>query len=97
MFSCEALMTRIVLILQEIGLAPGFVREVVDVWEAWEGREAAPLKLRQLMLNLRIDVNRLYKIGARPQEKPKVKEFKDIRLDRMFVTGSSTSADADSG
>lgn len=64
-----------------IELAPGFVREVVEVWEAWEGREAAPMKLQQLMLNLRIDVHRLYKIGVRPQEKPKVKEFRDARLD----------------
>jgi len=80
MFSCEALMTRIVLILQEIGLAPGFVREVVEVWDAWEGRESAPLKLQQLMLNLRIDVHRLYKIGVRPQEKPKIPVYTDTRL-----------------
>ena len=63
-----------------IELAPGFVREVVEVWEAWEGREAAPLKLQQLMLNLRIDVHRLYKIGVRPQEKPKTPVYTDTRL-----------------
>ncbi len=66
--------------LNEIELAPGFVREVVEVWEAWEGREAAPLKLQQLMLNLRIDVHRLYKIGVRPQEKPKIPVYTDTRL-----------------
>jgi len=70
-------------------LAPGFVREVVEVWEAWEGRQSAPLKLQQLMLNLRIDVHRLYKIGVRPQEKPKVREFRDIRLDRMNYSGTA--------
>jgi hypothetical protein len=66
--------------LDYIELAPGFVREVVEVWEAWEGREAAPLKLQQLMLNLRIDVHRLYKIGVRPQEKPKIPVYTDTRL-----------------
>jgi len=75
--------------LNEIELAPGFVREVVEVWEAWEGRQSAPLKLQQLMLNLRIDVHRLYKIGVRPQEKPKVREFRDIRLDRMNYSGTA--------
>jgi hypothetical protein len=56
------------------------VREVVEVWEAWEGRVAAPLKLQQLMLNLRIDVHRLYKIGVRLQEKPKFPVYTDTRL-----------------
>lgn len=65
----------------DIELAPGFVREVVEVWDTWEGRKSAPLKLQQLMLNLRIDVHRLYKIGVRPQEKPKIPVFTDTRLD----------------
>jgi len=67
--------------LDYIELAPGFVREVVDAWEAWEGREAAPMRLQQLMLNLRIDVHRLYKMGVRPQEKPRILQFKDTKLD----------------
>jgi hypothetical protein len=83
MFYHAILVTRIVLRIEEIGLAPGFVREVVEVWDAWEGRKSTPLKLQQLMLNLRIDVNRLYKIGVRPQEKPKTPQFKDVRLDRI--------------
>ena len=66
--------------LNEIELAPGFVREVVAAWEAWEGKETAPMKLQQLMLNLRIDVHRLYKTGARPQEKPKIPVYTDTRL-----------------
>ncbi len=66
--------------LNEIGLAPGFVREVVAAWEAWEGKETAPMKLQQLMLNLRIDVHRLYKIGVRPQEKPKIRVYTDTKL-----------------
>ena len=66
--------------MDEIGLAPGFVREVVAAWEAWEGRTSAPLKLQQLMLNLRIDVYRLYKIGVHPQEKPKNPVYNDTKL-----------------
>ncbi len=62
-----------------IELAPGFVREVVEVWEAWDGKENAPMKLQQLMLNLRIDVHRLYKIGVRPQ-KPRIPVYTDTRL-----------------
>ena len=73
-------MTRILLRIEEIGLAPGFVREVVAAWEAWEGKETAPMKLQQLMLNLRIDVHRLYKIGVYPQEKPKIPVYTDTKL-----------------
>ena len=67
MFSHAVLVTRIVSRIEEIGLAPGFVREVVAVWEAWEGKENAPMKLRQLMLNLRIEVNRRYNPNSYPQ------------------------------
>ena len=80
MFSDVVSVTRIALRIEEIGLAPGFVREVVEVWDAWEGRNSPPLKLQQLMLNLRIDVHRLYKIGVRPQEKPKIPVYTDTRL-----------------
>ena len=66
--------------LEYIGLAPGFAKEVVDVYEAWEGREAAPMKLQQLMLNLRIEVAKRYKGYTRPQEKPKIPVFRDTRL-----------------
>ena len=67
-------------VLDDIGLAPGFAREVVEAWDKWEGRTSAPLRLQQLMLNLRIDVNKLYRIGVWPQEKPKPKEYRDTRL-----------------
>ena len=70
----------IVWVLDEIGLAPGFAREVVEAWEAWDGKDGAPMKLQQLMLNLRIDVYRLYKIGIRPQEKPKIPVYTDTKL-----------------
>jgi hypothetical protein len=66
--------------LDEIGLAPGFVREAVDVWEAWEGRAAAPIRLQQLMLNLQIEVARRYKGYSRPPEKTKIPVYTDTRL-----------------
>ncbi len=44
----------IVLDLEYIRLAPGFVREVLDVYETWEGREATPMKVKELMMVLQI-------------------------------------------
>ena len=69
--------------LEYIELAPGFVREVVDVYEEWEGREAVPMKIQELMMVLRIEVSRLYKRDLRPQEsdQPKIRILKDTRLD----------------
>ena len=46
--------------LEYIELAPGFVREVVDVYDAWEGRESVPMKIQELMMVLRIEVSRLH-------------------------------------
>ena len=73
MFSREVLVTRIALGLEYIGLAPGFVREVVDAYEAWEGKEAMPWKIKELMLNLRIEVHRRYRAYADPQESERQK------------------------
>ena len=69
--------------LEYIELAPGFVREVVDVYEEWEGREAVPMKIQELMMVLRIEVSRFYKTDVRPQEsdRPKIGILKDTRLD----------------
>ncbi len=66
--------------LEYIGLAPGFVREVLDVYEAWEGKESVPMKVKELMLIFRIEVSRRYKPYV-PPEKPKIKMFRDTRLD----------------
>jgi len=46
---------------QYIQLAPGFVREVLEVYDSWDGREHVPFKLRDLMMVLRIEVSRHYK------------------------------------
>jgi hypothetical protein len=58
------------------------VREVVDIYEAWEGKEAAPMKVKELMMVLQIEVSRLYKLDDRPQESenPKNRQLKDTRL-----------------
>ena len=68
--------------LEYIGLAPGFVREVVDVYYEWEGRETVPMKIKELMMVLQIEVDKLYKpnVPAQESEKPKIKIFKDARL-----------------
>jgi hypothetical protein len=76
---------RIDLGLEYIELAPGFVREVVDVYDKWEGKENVPMKAQELMMVLEIEVSRLYKLDIRSQEpeKPKVriKILRDTRLD----------------
>jgi hypothetical protein len=64
--------------LEYIGLAPGFVREVLDVYEAWEGKESVPMKVKELMLIFRIEVRKRY--DPYVPEKPKPKIFRDTRL-----------------
>ena len=68
--------------LEYIWLAPGFVREVLDVYEAWDGRDAVPLKVKELMMVLRIEVSRRYKVEVRPKdiEISKAPELKDTKL-----------------
>jgi hypothetical protein len=66
--------------LEYIGLAPGFVREVVEVYDAWKGKDSVPMKVQELMMVLRIEVSRRYDVDASPQEKPKLKIFRDTRL-----------------
>jgi len=63
-------------------LAPGFAKEVVEVYYEWEGREAVPMKIKELMMVLQIEVDKLYKpnVPAREFEKPRIKIFKDARL-----------------
>ncbi|TMI17468.1 hypothetical protein E6H33_02405 [Candidatus Bathyarchaeota archaeon] len=48
--------------LEYIMLAPGFVREVLDACEGWEGKDAMPMKLQELMMVLQIEADtRRYK------------------------------------
>ena len=43
-----------------IQLAPGYVREAVDSYDNWDGREHVPSKLKELMMVLRIEVSIRY-------------------------------------
>jgi hypothetical protein len=81
--SCETnIDDQIVLGLEYIWLAPGFVREVVDIYYAWEGKDGVPMKIQELMMVLQIEVDRRYKPHLPPQEtqKPKIKILRDTRL-----------------
>jgi hypothetical protein len=73
---------RIALGLEYIELAPGFVKEVIDVYDRWEGREAVPMKVQELVMVLRIEVSRLYKVddSSQESEKPKIMNLIDTRL-----------------
>jgi hypothetical protein len=55
------------LVLEYVGLAPGLAREVLEIYEAWEGKEALPWKVKELMLVLQIEVNRRYNPNSYPQ------------------------------
>ena len=68
--------------LDYVRLAPGFAREVLDIYENWEGKETAPTKLRELMMVIEIEVNKLYDPGgwARVVAVPKPPKPKDTKL-----------------
>ena len=63
-------------------MAPGFVREVLEVYEDWEGKEAVPMKVKELMMVLRIEVSKRYTPNAHRQvaAMPKVPELRDTKL-----------------
>ena len=43
--------------LEYIMLASGFVREVLDACEGWEGKDVMPMKLQELMMVLQIETD----------------------------------------
>ncbi len=69
--------------LDYIELAPGFVKDVLRVYDEWEGRDTLPWKMRELIMVLQIEVNRLYRPGefARIAAMPKEPEYKDTKLE----------------
>lgn len=69
--------------LEYIWLAPGFAKEVLEVFESWEGKDSVPMKIKELMMVLRIEVSRHYTLDAFTQAAamPRVPEFRDTRLD----------------
>jgi len=44
-----------------IRLLPRFVQEVLDAYENWNGKADVPMKLRELMMVLEIEVSHRYK------------------------------------
>ncbi len=41
--------------LDYVRLAPGFAREVLEVYENWEGKESVPMKVKELMMVIEIE------------------------------------------
>ena len=68
--------------LDYVRLAPGFAREVLEIYESWEGKESAPVKVRELMMVIEIEVNKLYDPGGwdRIAAMPKPLKLKDTKL-----------------
>ena len=66
-----------------IWLAPGFVKEVLEAYESWDGKDSMPTKVRELMMVLQIEVNRRYQAGVyeRVAAMPKLPRLMDVRLD----------------
>ncbi len=68
--------------LDYVQLAPGFAREVLEIYENWEGKESIPMKVRELMMVIGIEVNKLYDPGggARVAATPQPPRLKDTKL-----------------
>jgi hypothetical protein len=45
------------LISEYILLLPGFVREVLDTYDSWKGKDGVPLKVQELIMVLRVEVS----------------------------------------
>ncbi len=43
--------------LDYVRLAPGFAREVLEIYQNWEGKDTVPMKVRELMMVIEIEVN----------------------------------------
>ena len=64
-----------------IQLAPGFARDVLDAYEAWEGKRSVPLKVQELMMVLDIEVSRRYRPRPTPKPDESTPKLRDTRLD----------------
>ena len=55
---------------------------MLEIYESWEGKESAPMKVRELMMVIEIEVNKLYDPGgwARIAAMPKPPKLKDTKL-----------------
>ena len=50
--------------LDYVRLAQGFAIEVLEIYENWEGRDRVPMKVRELMMVIGIEVDKLYDAGS---------------------------------
>lgn len=48
-----------------ITLAPGFVEELLEVYEKWGGRDTLPIKLKELMGVLEVELSNCRRSNAR--------------------------------
>lgn len=42
-------------------MAPQFVRDVLEIYEAWNGKDGVPVKIQELMMVLEIELSERYK------------------------------------
>ena len=68
--------------LNYVRLAPGFAREALEIYENWEGRDKVPVKVRELMMVIGIEVDKLYDPGSWDPvaAMPKSPEIRDTKL-----------------
>lgn len=68
--------------LDYVRLAPGFAREVLEIYENWEGRDKVPVKVRELMMVIGIEVDKLYDPGGSDSVAviPNLLKLKDTKL-----------------
>ena len=68
--------------LDYVRLAPGFAKEVLEIYENWEDKDTIPVKLRELMMVIEIEVTKLYDPGNwdRAAAMPKPRTLRDTKL-----------------
>jgi hypothetical protein len=68
--------------LDYVRLAPGFAREVLEIYKDWEDKDTVPMKLRELMMVIEIEVDKLYDPGNRDRvaAMPRPPTLKDTKL-----------------
>lgn len=60
-------------------LAPGFAREAVESYDSWKGRDEVPMKIKELMMVLRIEVSKRYG-PPWPPAKQELPTYEDLKL-----------------
>ena len=68
--------------LDYVRLAPGFAREVLEIYENWEDKDTLPVMVRELINVIEIEVNKLYDPGSWDgvAAMPKPPRLRDARL-----------------